>query len=272
MKNIHSYIILGLSTLLLTSCQDVIDIDLRDADRKYVVEGSVVQGVDSVLVRVSRTTSFFETTGPEAITDATVVLTLPDGTERVLDHVSGGYYKAMGIDAQPNATYRLTVSAGGETFTASAYMPEPVSIDSLTYQPVQNFFGPPPAGPPKFNVFLNFQDPQARNYYRAVYKRNGNEQNNLGDIQLFDDELTNGNYIEIPIFNQEYKLGDTAYVALHTMDAEVYTFLETFQSAASADAGSPFSAAPDNPITNIEGGAVGVFAAYSRTEAEVVVE
>ena len=272
MKNIHSYIILGLSTLILTSCQDVIDIDLRDADRKYVVEGSVVQGVDSVLVRVSRTTSFFETTGPEAITDATVVLTLPDGTERVLDHVSGGYYKAMGIDAQPNATYRLRVSAGGETFTASAYMPEPVFIDSLTYQPVQNFFGPPPAGPPKFNVFLNFQDPQARNYYRAVYKRNGNEQNNLGDIQLFDDELTNGNYIEIPIFNQEYKLGDTAYVALHTMDAEVYTFLETFQSAASADAGSPFSAAPDNPITNIEGGAVGVFAAYSRTEAEVVVE
>jgi hypothetical protein len=272
MKNIHSYIILGLSTLILTSCQDVIDIDLRDADRKYVVEGSVVQGVDSVLVRVSRTTSFFETTGPEAITDATVVLTLPDGTERVLDHVSGGYYKAMGIDAQPNATYRLTVSTGGETFTASAYMPEPVSIDSLTYQPVQNFFGPPPAGPPKFNVFLNFQDPQARNYYRAVYKRNGNEQNNLGDIQLFDDELTNGNYIEIPIFNQEYKLGDTAYVALQTMDAEVYTFLETFQSAASADAGSPFSAAPDNPITNIEGGAVGVFAAYSRTEAEVVVE
>ena len=272
MKNIHSYIILGLSTLILTSCQDVIDIDLRDADRKYVVEGSVVQGVDSVLVRVSRTTSFFETTGPEAITDAEVVLTLPDGTERVLDHVSGGYYKAMGIDAQPNATYRLTVSTGGETFTASAYMPEPVSIDSLTYQPVQNFFGPPPAGPPKFNVFLNFQDPQARNYYRAVYKRNGNEQNNLGDIQLFDDELTNGNYIEIPIFNQEYKLGDTAYVALQTMDAEVYTFLETFQSAASADAGSPFSAAPDNPITNIEGGAVGVFAAYSRTEAEVVVE
>jgi hypothetical protein len=272
MKNIHSYIILGLSTLLLSSCQDVIDIDLRDADRKYVVEGSVVQGVDSVLVRVSRTTSFFETTGPEAITDAEVVLTLPDGTERVLDHVSGGYYKAMGIDAQPNATYRLTVSTGGETFTASAYMPEPVSIDSLTYQPVQNFFGPPPAGPPKFNVFLNFQDPQARNYYRAVYKRNGNEQNNLGDIQLFDDELTNGNYIEIPIFNQEYKLGDTAYVALQTMDAAVYTFLETFQSAASADAGSPFSAAPDNPITNIEGGAVGVFAAYSRTEAEVVVE
>jgi hypothetical protein len=121
-------------------------------------------------------------------------------------------------------------------------------------------------------VFLNFQDPMSRNYYRAVYKRNGNEQDNLGDIQLFDDQLTNGNYIEIPIFNQEYKLGDTAYVALQTMDAEVYTFLETFISAASADAGSPFSAAPDNPISNIEGGAVGVFAAYSRTEATVVVE
>ena len=272
MKNIHSYIIIGISTLLLTSCQDVIDIELRDSDRKYVIEGKVIQGVDSVMVRVSRTTSFFETTGPEAITDAEVVLTMPNGTELELEHVSDGYYKVMGIDAQPNATYRLTVRAGGETFTASSYMPEPVSIDSLTYQPVQNFFGPPPAGPPKFNVFLNFQDPQSRNYYRAVYTRNGNEQDNLGDIQLFDDELTNGNYIEIPIFNQVYDLGDTAYVALNTMDADAYTFLETFISAASADAGSPFSAAPDNPITNIEGGAVGVFAAYARSEAEVIIE
>ena len=272
MKNIHSYIIIGISTLFLTSCQDVIDIELRDSDRKYVIEGKVIQGVDSVMVRVSRTTSFFETTGPEAITDAEVVLTMPDGTERLLDHVSGGYYKVMGIDAQPNATYRLTVRAGGETFNASSYMPEPVSIDSLTYQPVQNFFGPPPAGPPKFNVFLNFQDPQTRNYYRALYARNGNIKDNLNDIQLFDDELTNGNYIEIPIFNQEYRLGDTAYVALNNMDADAYTFLETFVSAASADAGSPFSAAPDNPITNIEGGAVGVFAAYARSEAEVIIE
>ena len=82
MKNIHSYIIIGLSAILFTSCQDVIDIELREADRKYVIEGSVVQGVDSVVVRVSRTTSFFETTGPEAITDAEVVLTLPDGFDR----------------------------------------------------------------------------------------------------------------------------------------------------------------------------------------------
>ena len=272
MKNIQSYIIIGLSILLLTSCQDVIDIDLRDADRKYVIEGSVVQGVDSAVVCVSRTTSFFDTAGPEAITDAEVMLTLADGTERVLDHVAEGYYKVMGINVTPNATYRLTVQVDGETFTASSFMPEPVPIDSLTFRPVQNFFGPPPQGPPKFNVFLNFQDPASRNYYRAVYKRNSKPQDNLGDIQLFDDELTNGNYIEIPIFNQEYKLGDTAYVALQTMDAEVYTFLETFISAASADAGSPFSAAPDNPIYNIEGGAIGVFAAYSRTEASVVVE
>ena len=271
MRNVQQLVLLGMTTIVLGSCQDVIDIELRDADRKYVIEGKVVQGVDSVMVRVSRTTSFFETTGPEAITDAEVVLTLPNGSERVLEHVSDGYYKALGIDAQPNATYRLSVSAGGETVTATTFMPEAVAIDSLSYRPEQNLFGPPPEGPPKFNVFLNFQDPQSRNYYRAVYERNGNEQDNLGDIQLFDDELTNGNYIEIPIFNQNYRMGDTAYVALLTMDSDVYTFLETFTSAASADAGSPFSAAPDNPISNIEGGALGVFAAYARTERVVVI-
>jgi hypothetical protein len=55
------------------------------------------------------------------------------------------------------------------------------------------------------------------------------------------------------------------------MDASVYTFLETFVSAASADAGSPFSAAPDNPISNIEGGALGVFAAYARSSVQIII-
>lgn len=272
MKNYTRLLLTGITTMLISSCQDVIDIELRDSDRKYVIEGTVIQGVDSAVVRVSRTTSFFDTAGPEAITDAEVIITFPDGTDYVLEHVADGYYKVLGINATPNAAYRLKVQVDGETFTSTAFMPESVIIDSLTYRPVQSFFGPPPQGPPKFNVFLNFQDPSSRNYYRAVYTRNGNLQDKLGDIQLFDDELTNGNYIEIPIFNQEYKLGDTAYVALQTMDAEVYTFLETFISAASADAGSPFSAAPDNPISNIEGGAIGVFAVYARTEASVVVE
>ena len=271
MRNLQRYLLLSWATLLFASCQDVIDIELRDADRKYVIEGSVTQGVDSVLVRVSRTTSFFDTAKPEAVTDADVELTLPDGTTQSLQHIADGYYKLHGINASSNSTYRLTVRANGETFTASAFMPESVVLDSLTIRPEQNLFGPPPEGPPRFNVFLNFQDPSARNYYRAVYARNGNLKDNLEDLQLFDDELTNGNYIEIPIFNQTYKQGDTAYVALLTMDAPVYTFLETFVSAASADAGSPFSAAPDNPISNMEGGALGVFAAYGRVEDTLII-
>lgn len=271
MRNVTKFIIFSLAALLLAACQDVIEIDLRDADRKYVIEGAVIQGVDSVQVRVSRTTSFFDTSAPEAITDAEVILILPDGSEQMLSHVSDGYYKLQGIVAATSSLYRLTVKVAGETFSARAIMPEPVLLDSLTYTLVENFFGPPPEGPPKFNVFLNFQDPPTSNYYRAIYSRNGNPKNDLSDLQLFDDAITNGNYIEIPLFNQEYKLGDTAEVALLTMDEHVYTFLETFTSAASADAGSPFSAAPDNPISNIEGGALGVFAAYARTQRVVVI-
>ncbi len=271
MKNLSSIFMISLVAMALCSCQDVIDIELRDADRKYVIEGSVVQGVDSAVVRVSRTTSYFDTSGPEAITDAEVELTLPDGTVRVLEHVSEGYYKVMGITPSTNATYSLKVRVDDEIFTAAAYMPESVSIDSLTFKPVLNFFGPPPQGPPKFRAFLNFQDPIARNYYRAVFEGASDSGDKLDEIQVFDDELTNGNYIEIPVFNREYELGDTANVALQTMDADVYKFFDTFESAASADAGSPFSAAPDNPISNIQGGAIGVFAAYSRSEASYVV-
>jgi len=272
MSNIHKLIYLALVSILFSSCQDVIDIDLRDSDRKVVIEGSVTQGVDSVMVRVSRTTSFFDTSQPEAVTDAQVTLTMPDGTVESLEHVSDGYYKVSGIAATANSNYRLNVRVSGNSYTASAYMPDSVSIDSLTFRPEQNLFGPPPQGPPKLNAFLNFQDPMSTNYYRAVYYRNGNRKDDLSDLQLFDDQLTNGNYIEIPIFNQLYRMGDTVDVSLLTMDADVYTFFETFVSAASADAGSPFSAAPDNPISNIEGGALGFFAAYGRSQKSVIIQ
>jgi hypothetical protein len=271
MNSIHKLLVFALGNLLLASCQDVIDIELRDSDRRYVIEGAVTQGVDSVIVRVSRTTSFFDTAAPEAITDATVTLTLPDGSQQILEHLEDGYYIVRGLNPVSNATYSLNVQVDGQTFSASAYMPNPVLLDSLTYRPEQNLFGPPPEGPPRFNVFMHFQDPLTTDYYRAKYARNGKEKDNLDDLQLFDDALTNGNYIEIPIFSQTYKMGDTVDVDLLNMDAASYTFLETFVSAASSDAGSPFSAAPDNPISNIEGGALGVFAAYARSEMQVII-
>jgi hypothetical protein len=271
MKSIHKFLLFAAANIILVSCQDVIEIELRDSDRRYVIEGAVTQGVDSAMVRVSRTTSFFDTSEPEAVTDAQVTLTMPDGSQRILEHEEDGYYMVRGINPEPNATYSLNVQVAGQTFTASAYMPGAVQLDSLTYQPQDNFFGPPPMGPPRFNVFLNFQDPMTPNYYRAQYARNGNLKDDLSDLQLFDDQLNNGNYIQIPIFNQSYDMGDTVDVALLNLDASAYQFLETFVSAASSDAGSPFSAAPDNPISNIEGGALGVFAAYSRSEMQVII-
>ena len=270
MKSIQKLIFFAFSTFTFVSCQDVIDIELRDADRRYVIEGAVTEGVDSAIVRVSRTTSFFDTAEPEAIGDAQVLLTLPDGSQRTLLHTENGYYIVRGITPMANASYSLNVQVNGQTFTASAYMPSAVPLDSLSYRPEEILFGPIPQGPPKQRVFLHFQDPASTNYYRATTIANGYPYNSLENLQLFDDQLTNGNYIEIPIFYQRYLMGDTVDVSMLTMDASVYTFLETFSSAASADAGSPFSATPDNPISNIKGGALGVFAAYGRSERRVI--
>jgi hypothetical protein len=270
MKSIQKLIFFAFSTIIFVSCQDVIDIELRDADRRYVIEGAVTQGVDSAIVRVSRTTSFFDTAEPEAIGDAQVLLTLPDGSQRTLLHTENGYYIVRGINPMANASYSLNVQVGGQTFTASAFMPDAVPLDSLTYRPEEILFGPQPEGPPKQQVYLHFQDPVSTNYYRVTTIANGYPYNKLENLQVFDDRLTNGNYIEIPIFYQRYLIGDTVDVSMLTMDASVYTFLETFSSAASADAGSPFSATPDNPISNIKGGALGVFAAYGRSELRVI--
>ena len=63
-------LLLALPVLLfgLQSCQEVIEIDLEEAERQVVIDGGVYEGNDHIRVRVSKTTSFFDNSAPEGIT------------------------------------------------------------------------------------------------------------------------------------------------------------------------------------------------------------
>ena len=248
-------------------CQDVIDIELRDADRKYVIEGDVILGTDSVVVRVSRTTSFFDETPPETINSATVKITMPNGDIVALNNVGNGYYKTNGLAITDNGTYGLNVQVENEEFTANTFMPAALELDSLDSEFTEGIFGE--AG--YYDVYLNFQDPVGPNYYRVNTTLNGERLNEVFDIQLFDDRFSDGAYIRIPNFTQTYELGDTVQIELQSIDARLYKFFETFTAIAGEGAGSPFSAAPANPETNIKGGALGYFGAFTSSKKEIIV-
>jgi hypothetical protein len=259
------------SMLFLNSCQDVIDIELDEADKQYVIEGSVLEGTDYISVRVTQSGNFFDTQPETTIDNAQVKVTMPDNTEILLNSIGGGYYRADGLTITTSSTYKLRVEVAGKTFTSSTYMPAPVAIDSLATAPQNNPFSPP-GDSVQYDVFMLYQDVIGENYYRMNTWVNNKYLDTADEIMLIDDKLTDGNPIVIPIFVTSFDLGDTVEVELQSIDAATYKYFTTFVSIASSGAGSPFSAAPANPETNIEGGALGIFAAYTSSKKVIVVE
>jgi hypothetical protein len=265
-RNYIGYFTSIVALLALASCTEVIDIELNDADRQIVIEGSVYEGVDSVIVSVTKTTNYFDTTGPTPVENATVELTMPDNSTIPLSYIGNGQYIANSLDISTESTYQLTVNVDGKTFTSSTYMESSVTIDSLQYEFQEGLFG----GDDGYSVFINYQDPLGKNFYRFVYGRNGEILNEPQDIQIVDDNLNDGNYIRIPIFTRTFSPGDTVYIELQSIDSKLYEFYQTYAAVASEDAGSPFSAAPANPESNILGGALGVFGAYTRSSSTII--
>lgn len=254
--------------LSVASCTEVIDIELNEAERRYVVEGSIVEGTDSAYVLVTKTTSFFDTNEPEGVTNANVTLTMPDGTEIGMTHTGGGKYVADGLSISNDAQYAIRVEADDQVFTATDYMMPAVNLDSLEFEFDEGLFGSEDG----YNIFLNFQDEPGKNFYRVIYTVNGELKNSAEDLMLFDDNLNDGVLIRIPIFTYTFEEGDTVDVQLVSLSPESYEFYQTFAAVASESAGSPFSAAPANPESNIEGGALGVFGAFARSSASIIIQ
>jgi hypothetical protein len=259
------------SMLFLNSCQDVIEIELDDADKLYVIEGSVVENRDFILVRVTQTGNYFDTQPEATVNNALVKVTMPDNSEIILNSIGDGYYRADGLTIATSSTYKLKVEVDGKTFTSSTYMPAPVAIDSIATAVQDNPFSPP-GDSTKYDVFILYQDVIGENYYRMNTWVNNEYLTTADEIMLIDDKLTDGNPIVIPIFVASFDLGDSVEIELQSIDEATYKYFTTFVSVAGAGAGSPFSAAPDNPETNIEGGALGVFAAYTSSKKSIVVE
>ena len=64
--------------------------------------------------------------------------------------------------------------------------------------------------------------------------------------------------------------GDTITIELLSIDKAAYDYFHTLSEILSSDQ-SPTSLAPQNPLTNLSGGALGYFAAYTVDTRKIVI-
>ena len=253
-------------TLLLTtaSCTKVIDIDVKESDTRYVVEGVLTDEAGSCRVTVSRTRPFNEGNDFPPVTGATVTLT-DNGQPVTLTEISPGVYGSSRTGV-PGHVYHLSVQVGSDVFTATSTMPAPVRMDTL-------YIAPGPFGQFRFAT-VAYRDPAGvRNYYRFVQYLNGTK-----DPELFweADEFTDGERVVLQLDTgideqddpRAIQSGDTVTIELQGLDPAVYRYWASLDSDG-AD-GSVATAAPANPITNIKGGALGYFSTHTIHRRTVI--
>lgn len=261
-NNIYYYTALLLISVLTVSCEDIIDVDLRSVTPELVIEG-VIRMDEFAEVTITKTTDFSSPNVYPRITDATVVIKDDAGNTEELRPDETGKYKATTILGVQRRTYELSVVYEENEYTAKTYMPPVVELDSLTLFkfPMMDFYDP----------MIHFTDPlgEENQYYRFKIAVNG-EWRKFRE-RILSTEFVDGNAIHQPVFvryeedrdDDPIQNGDLVTVEMRCIDKGTYTFFETLDNVEYGLA---------NPTSNITGGALGYFGAYSYTQKDIISE
>ncbi|KAA9345658.1 DUF4249 domain-containing protein [Adhaeribacter soli] len=247
------------AVMLLSSCEKVLDIDLKEAEPRVIIEANVSDQPGPYSVIITRSVSFNETNNFPTVNGAEVILSDNAGNSETLTETAPGVYKTAGFQGVPGRNYFLKIKANGQEYDAVSSMPQPIAIQELKVQ--KSTFGGDRLMP-----IIKFQDPpETGNYYRAFYIVNGKASNRL---LYLDDDNHNGNIIEGNFFDPdiELKSGDVVTIVLQTINEKMYRFLREEDMSGSSQAASPA-----NPTSHFSNNALGYFSTHGQTSATVTV-
>jgi hypothetical protein len=247
-----------------SACEKVIDIEVRESDTQYVVEGVITDEPGTCNVYLSRTQPFNEDNNFEQVSGA-VVKIKDNGQEMELVETRPGVYESTALTGVPGHRYDLFVTINNQVFTATCTMPPPVKLDTL-------YIAPGPFGQFQFAT-IAYTDRTGVNKYRFVQYVNGAK-----DPEIFwgNDEFTDGQKVVVQLDTgvdkqddpRNINSGDQVTIEMLGLDEAIYKYWYSLQSGGGDGGGS--SAAPANPVTNIKGGALGYFSAQTIDRRTVI--
>lgn len=240
--------------LIISSCEKIIDLELPDAEKLYVIEAVLSDA--GCRVNLSRTLNLSDSNHYDIVSGANITI-VEDGKMPVrLTQVNGGYYRA-GILGRSGRSYELRIEVEGNVFTATSVVPPKVVVDSL-YITERLFFGRT-----RKVATLEFKDPPGMgNMYRFIQYINTKKDNN---IYITNDHLIDGRkaVYEMLVLEDEkepLKAGDRLSVELLTITPFMYNYWYSLDQGA---LGQSQVASPTNPVNPFSEGAVGYFSTHT---------
>lgn len=250
------FYLLAIISFTLTSCTEVIDVDVPETAERLVVEGMICTERDSSYVLLSKSVSYFSDGQIPAVTNAHVEV---NGVH--FTHAGHGYYyPPVGYTGVINTMYNLKVIYDGSEFTASSMLDPMYDIDTVTsvFKQKEGFLRE------GWTAVTWGTDNRPRVKY-TMFRFGFKNQKTEGKDSLFNDNILFDNRssklgertpFELPFLRLEKN--DTVLMIYRSIDQTVYNFYLALESRGG---GGPFSTPPANLPTNIRGGALGIFMA-----------
>jgi hypothetical protein len=282
MKNL---IIIGISIIALfsMSCQEVINIDLEEGEKRLVVEGRVALEKEKSKsiqeIRLTTTDAYFSNSGTPAATGAIVTISDENGQSVVLQENEPGVYRSDKLDPAVGIDYTLTIEYAGNVFQAVETLQAVPPIDSI-YQVFleENLFNEE-----GIRVQIDYQDPvDDENYYYWEQFKNGVSfiQPNPGTkfSIVGSDELYNGQFVRGRLVDDDviYTTGDKGVIRQIGLSEFAYRYYFAIfdQEGSRGNLSAPPAPIRGNiqNITNPDNYALGYFYAAEISEKEIIIE
>lgn len=261
MKKIINYFIL-ITSLALTSCEDVIQVKLDEGQKLLVVDAFLNDLRTNQVVKLSYTDSYFSGVNPPPITNGTVVLKdLTTNVSYNFSNAGNGEYvftiNPTDTIARLNHAYQLEVNYDGNIYYSTAFQKRTTPIDSIQaeFQEETSF------QKEGYDCKMWARDAVGPiiDYYWVKSYRNGILFNKGSQINLAVDGANgagaDGFIFSPPIANgitprgEVFKLNDVCRVEIHSISEETFRFLS--QVISQTTNSGLFATTPENVKTNI---------------------
>ena len=251
---------------IFSACEKVIDVKLDGSAIQIVIEGEITANAGPYQVSVSETKDFSGDNNFVGRNDAVVeIKDVTAGVTETLTNKSAGVYVTSALQGVAGHTYQMTVKLSGKTYVATSAIPlKAVKVDKLYAKYFEL---------DKDKIFMVpvFTDPVGKgNYYRVRQWVNGIlvkgsfvRNDDATDGRTFDNQL----YYETdkkfgnPLINN----GDLMRVEFQCIDKGNYDYYRTLNATIGQETDNPA-----NPLSNISGGALGVFNACQSTNISAI--
>ncbi|AWK04923.1 DUF4249 domain-containing protein [Flavobacterium crocinum] len=240
-------IILFFISLFLTSCEEVVDVDLDTAPPRLVIEAAINwekgEKGDEQLVKLTTTTGYFENVIPTISNAIVYIKNSHDEQFNFIEVKKTGQYVCTNFKPVIGEKYTLTVISRGNRYIASEILQSVAPITRIEQNNNGGFTGKDieikafyndPADEDNFYLYKYVYPNKVKSTFYADEDKffNGNEFFSLSD----DEDLVVGNEIEITHFG---------------ISKQYYNYMNILVSVAGSNVGGPFQSPPATVKGNI---------------------